>query len=122
MDGMTQGFIDRVGVGLEDEPLEMRRKYGVRLINYIADVWDYVEKFKAEVGETKATTPSRPTCSVLIKHLPQKQELYVGHNAWHEYSAMGYRFQKKDTISTIEFFQEVMFSSRDTLQLCPVTP
>ena len=81
------GFIDTT----ESSVVEMQSKHGVRLINFIADVWDYVEKYKEEVGQTKVTTPSRPTCSVLIKHVPERQELYVGHNAWHEYSAMGYR-------------------------------
>jgi len=42
-----------------------------------------------------STKASRPTCSVLIKHLPEQDEMYVAHNTWHEYIAMSYRVLKK---------------------------
>ena len=32
---------------------------------------------------------------MLIKHLPEQDEMYVAHNAWHEYIAMSYRVLKK---------------------------
>ena len=84
-----------------------------RLINYLADVWDYKEKFDSVSAKNETSTKvilkitslrdivfksyqaSRPTCSVLIKHLPEKDEMYVAHNTWHEYSAMSYRVLKK---------------------------
>jgi len=91
MDGISKGLMDAT----DSKILGTDSKHGVRLINFIADVWDYVEKYKLEVGQTNKTTPSRASCSVLIKHVPERGELYVGHNAWHEYSAMGYRYQKR---------------------------
>ena len=32
---------------------------------------------------------------MLIKHLPEQDELYVAHNTWHEYTAMSYKVLKK---------------------------
>ena len=32
---------------------------------------------------------------MLIKHLPDQDELYVAHNTWHEYTALSYRVLKK---------------------------
>ena len=32
---------------------------------------------------------------MLIKHLPEQDEMYVAHNTWHEYTAMSYRVLKK---------------------------
>ena len=72
-------------------PDDFDNVHGAKLINYYVDVWDYVEKYKAEGLDEEVGKVARPTCSVLIKHLPGQGELYVGHNAWHEYRAMGYR-------------------------------
>ena len=92
MDGITEGFLmksDEDNLDYEDFDIEI----GTRFINFLPDFFDYVEKYKLEVGvegegvERKA----RPSCSVLIKHLPDQGEVYVGHNTWHEYRAMGYR-------------------------------
>jgi len=51
----------------------------------------------ADITEKKSLNKrsSRPSCSVIIKHLPEAGDLYVGHNTWHEYAAMGYRVLKK---------------------------
>lgn len=80
--------------GLDVSSMDL--KYGARLINFYADLWDYVEKFNLlkKEGEEDVTS-SKPTCSVLVKYLEGQQELFVGHNAWHEYRAMEYRFLKK---------------------------
>ena len=32
---------------------------------------------------------------MLIKHLPDQDEMYVAHNTWHEYTAMSYKALKK---------------------------
>ena len=32
---------------------------------------------------------------MLIKHLPEQEEMYVAHNTWHEYTAMSYKMLKK---------------------------
>jgi hypothetical protein len=34
---------------------------------------------------------STPSCSVLIKYLPETNDVVFGHNSWFEYRAMGYR-------------------------------
>ena len=34
---------------------------------------------------------SRPSCSVIIKHMPELEDIYLAHNTWHLYSAMSYR-------------------------------
>ena len=103
---MTEGWLRRTEEqgGGNDSSFDI--KYGIRFINYIADVWDYVEKFKA-ISERKVPKvrchfhrllpaldcfqASRPTCSVLVKHLPGQGELFVAHNTWHEYRAMAFR-------------------------------
>lgn len=126
MDGITEGWKmktkEQGGLlpGENDSmPSDFDLKYGMRFINYIADVWDYVEKFKKVSEETVTEAPkviltddeseevpltsssppvqvSKPTCSVLIKYLNDTEEMYVGHNAWHEYRAMGYRWEKEE--------------------------
>jgi len=95
MEGLTRGWEERTEEQ-GDQVGSFDLKYGMRFINYIADVWDYVEKFKLlEEKDNKIERASRPTCSVLVKHLNSTNELFVGHNAWHEYRAMEYRFLKK---------------------------
>jgi hypothetical protein len=100
LDGLAEGWKvkTRQQSGSDQLPADFDVIYGMRFINYIADIFDYLEKFKAqqdkeEVGE--APKASKPSCTVLIKHLPGSDELYVGHNTWHEYRAMGYRVLKK---------------------------
>ena len=92
LDGITEGFLQKS----DDDNLDYGDfdvQHGIRLINYLPDLFDYIEKYKMEVGGMTGGTvrKSRPSCSVLIKHLPGKGELYVGHNTWHEYRALGYR-------------------------------
>ena len=107
MDGITEGWLRKTEEqgGINDSSFDI--KYGMRFINYIADVWDYVEKFNAISERTvpkvryhrlhRLLPPldyfqaSKPTCSVLVKHLPGQGELFVAHNAWHEYRAMAFR-------------------------------
>ena len=36
-------------------------------------------------------TSLRPSCSVIVKHLPQSEDIFLAHNTWHSYSAMSYR-------------------------------
>ena len=92
LDGITEGFLQKS----DDDNLDYGDfdvQHGIRLINYLPDLFDYIEKYKLEVGGIAERTvrKSRPSCSVLIKHLPEEGEVYVGHNTWHEYRAMGYR-------------------------------
>ena len=35
---------------------------------------------------------SSPTCSVLIKYLPEVNDVVFGHNSWFEYRSMAYRY------------------------------
>jgi len=96
IDGLTEGWMKKTEEqGDGSIPGDFDLKYGMRMINYIADVWDYVEKFKLDNKQKDTPKVPRPTCSVLVKYLADLEELYVGHNAWHEYRAMGYRFLKK---------------------------
>lgn len=61
---------------------------GVMLLNFIADYWDLVDTHKASKASSSKT---RPSCSVIIKHLKDKGDILFAHNAWHEYRAMAYR-------------------------------
>ena len=91
IEGLMEGWKKKT-LELDGElPEDFDNVYGAKLINYYVDVWDYAEKYKAEETDRIVRKLARPTCSVLIKHLEENAELYVGHNAWHEYRAMGYR-------------------------------
>jgi hypothetical protein len=97
IDGLKMGWTQRnTDLGL-DIPEDFDVEYGFDMINYMADLWDYMEIFKMEKDVTVSDEQKtkRPTCSVMIKYVPEAKDLYVGHNAWHEYQAMGYRFLKK---------------------------
>ena len=74
----------------------------VLLLNLIADFWDLKAQYdvlypsgrNAEMKKrnaVKQTNPHKPSCSVLIKYLKQKNDIILAHNTWHEYRAMGYR-------------------------------
>jgi len=97
LDGMKVGFLAKYKenneeIGSQDFDLE----HGFLLLNFLADIWDYMEKFKLEQAVGKEVNERiRPSCSVLIKHLSEIKELFVGHNTWHEYAALGYKFLKK---------------------------
>ena len=91
LDGLTEGFLRK---STEDnlEYGDFDVEHGARLINYLPDFFDYMEKYQLEQGQTEAAGKRmRPSCSVLIKHLADSGELMVGHNTWHEYRVMGYR-------------------------------
>ena len=75
---------------------------GVLLLNLIADFWDLKAQYdvlhpsgrNAEMKKrnaVKQTNPHKPSCSVLIKYLKEKNDIIFAHNTWHEYRAMGYR-------------------------------
>jgi len=96
LDGLTEGFLRKSN----DDNLDYGDfdvEHGTRLINYLPDFFDYMEKYKLERGESGEAggEKTRPSCSVLIKHLAESGELLVGHNTWHEYRAMGYRLLKR---------------------------
>ena len=101
MDGITEGFLRKSHE--ENLPYgDFDVKHGIRLLNYLVDFFDYSAKHKAEVGGKKQKQ-TKPSCSVLIKYLPEKGELYVGHNTWHLYSAMGYRYMVQPILDEIVF-------------------
>ena len=87
MDGITQGFLQKSQE--ENLPYEdFDVKHGVRQINFLVDYFDYLAKY-----HEKKQKQTKPSCSVLIKHLAEEGDLFVGHNTWHLYSAMGYRYR-----------------------------
>ena len=86
---------------------------GVLLLNFIADFWDLKDQYDLlhlpepeSVAEIKSRIdirsapspvksnwhPRRPSCSVLIKHINETNDILFAHNTWHEYRAMGYRY------------------------------
>ena len=88
MDGMMEGWKLKTFEQGTDLPDDFDTEYGVKLINYLADMFDYMEKYKNAMEKKTLKKMSKPTSSVLIKHLPDRGEVYVGHNTWHEYRAM----------------------------------
>jgi len=73
---------------------------GVLLLNLQADFWDLVTQYDVIHGGgpeegTDKTSPSKPSCSVLIKYLPEENDVLVAHNTWHEYRAMTYKVIKR---------------------------
>ena len=70
---------------------------GLLMINFLPDFWDMIEAYHlfAPKRERRSAARPRPSCSVIIKHLPEKEDVYLAHNAWHEYRAMTYRVLKK---------------------------
>ena len=72
-------------------------EHEIHLINFLPDFWDMIEAYhlfapKEGGRERRSATAPRPSCSVIIKHLPEKGDIYFAHNAWHEYRAMTYRY------------------------------
>ena len=93
LDGMKAGFLAKYQENNEEIGSEdFDQEHGFLLLNFLADIWDYMEKFKLEQAVGKEVNERiRPSCSVLIKHLSEIKELFVGHNTWHEYAALGYK-------------------------------
>ena len=91
MDGITEGFLQKSQE--ENLPYEdFDVKHGIYEINFIVDFFDYLAKYHTEVGGgDRKQKNNKPSCSVLIKFLAEERDLFVGHNTWHLYSAMGYR-------------------------------
>lgn len=78
--------------GLSDEGMD--DEIGVHLLTLIAEFWDLKEQYVL-LNLNKATrlvNPSRPSCSVLIKHVADREDIIFAHNTWHEYRAMAYRW------------------------------
>ena len=48
-------------------------------------------------NKKKRRSAPRPSCSVIVKHLPQSEDIYLAHNTWHSYSAMSYRWVWKES-------------------------
>ena len=74
-------------------------EHEIHMINFLPDFWDMIEAFhlaesSGEGGRERRSAPPRPTCSAIIKHLPEEEDIYFAHNAWHEYRAMTYRCMK----------------------------
>ena len=72
------------------------QEMGVLMLNFIADFWDLIEQYKLlttnkTISKRDLETKSRPSCSVIIKHLPEREDVFFAHNTWHEYRAMAYR-------------------------------
>jgi hypothetical protein len=63
-------------------------------LNFIADFWDLVEQYNLLNKTSAATKPSKPSCTVIIKYLDEKKDILFGHNTWHVYQAMSYKFLK----------------------------
>jgi len=81
---------------------------GVLLLNFIADFWDMKTQYKLqkESGRGRREAPSRPSCSVLFKYLPEAADVVMGHNTWHEYRAMSFRQVTKPTFSRRKYALE----------------
>ena len=57
---------------------------------------------------------------MLIKHLAGRGEVLVGHNTWHEYRAMGYRYAgvgqeryikyKASKVLHLYYFQDILLN------------
>ena len=69
----------------------------IHKINFVPDFWDLIDAYHSKEGEAarkksrKKRSAPRPSCSVIIKHMPELEDIYVAHNTWHVYSAMSYR-------------------------------
>ncbi len=55
--------------------------------------------FQLKKDKSKKKRSVRPTCSVLIKHMKEQGDVYLGHNSWHEYRAMTYRVLKRYSLN-----------------------
>lgn len=72
---------------------DMDYENGVLLLNIFPDFWDLSEVYRLKNGGDNM--PHRPpSCSVMIKYLEDQKDIYIGHNAWHEYKFMSYRILK----------------------------
>ena len=92
LDGMKDGFLAKV-----DEDNEILKnfdtEYGFKMMNFIADIFTNLEIYHMrKSGNIRQVRRARPSCSVLIKYFEDKNDIFVGHNTWHEYSALGYRY------------------------------
>ncbi len=76
--------------GLSDEGMD--NDQGVHLLNFIADFWDMSEQYKLlKKKNNLGGSASKPSCSVIFKHLPETGDVLMAHNTWHEYRAMSFR-------------------------------
>ena len=75
----------------------MDHENGILLLNLLADVWDLLEQYNLLYKESEMENESthlKPTCTVMIKYMKDKNDIYFAHNAWHMYQAMSYRILK----------------------------
>ena len=94
MAGMTQGYQLKAQLEPRPEDAGMNHEIGIMKLNFIADFWDLIEQFNLLNGTGSTSKPSKPSCTVLIKFLEEKRDIFFGHNTWHEYRAMSYRILK----------------------------
>ena len=72
---------------------QMDYETGVLMVNYVPDFWDLKDEYiLLHNTSEKVAKRSTPSCSVIIKYLPDKNEVVFGHNSWFEYRSMGYRY------------------------------
>lgn len=67
----------------------------VMYLNFLLDYYDLIHLYESESPEgqerKKRSLRPKPSCSVIIKHMKEDGDIFMGHNTWHEYRAMGYR-------------------------------
>ena len=105
LDGMRDGFLAKV-----DEDNEILQnfdtEYGFKMMNFIADIFTNLEIYHMrKSGNIRRVRRARPSCSVLIKYFQDKNDIFVGHNTWHEYSALGYRYVMKHVSVLLPIFR-----------------
>ena len=67
----------------------------IMLLNFQADVWDLMEQYKNEQKKASSKrSPTRPSCTVIIKFLEDQKDILIGHNTWHEYRALAFKMLK----------------------------
>ena len=104
MDALKQGWQVRSASEGDSVPENFDLNWFADFINFLPDISDYIHQYKAELAAKQGVglrtslptlpKPAVPSCSVLVKHLPNSGQLVVGHATWHDYRALGHRFLK----------------------------
>ena len=73
MEGITRGYQlkKRLEGGSNDNDIEIT-DHEIHLINFVPDFWDMIEAYHLVKKDRQKRHASRPTCSVLIKHMPDQ--------------------------------------------------